>query len=181
MANGDLRLLGDRPAAAFSGFQQLPAGREQVRQEITIEPLSRDELFCVWPFSIPNDAVGMVDWDPQTNRLTRPLHFLGRQFTYELLTTAFDAGKRAAIVPNAERVNGIRRELTQMPAKNGHTSLPNLVVLAHDWAVTSRFPAADRYHVALALEEKIRESGRFQYSLEGTAETSPWTPSKISS
>jgi transglutaminase-like putative cysteine protease len=154
---------------AFSGFQQLPGGREPVRQEITIEPLSRNDLFYVWPFSIPNEAVGMVDWDPQTNRLTRPLHFLGRQFTYELLTTAFDAGAQAAIVPNAERVNGIRRELTQMPAKDGRPTLPNLVALADDWTATSRLPAADRYHVALALEEKIRDSGRFQYSLEGTA------------
>ena len=101
--------------------------------------------------------------------MTRPERFARRQFTYELLTTAFEGGEQAAIVPNAERVIGIRRELAQMPAKNGHTTLPSLVALAGDWAVTSQFPAADRYHVALALEEKLRDSGRFQYSLKGTA------------
>ena len=118
---------------AFSGFQQLPGGREPVRQEITIEPLSRNDLFYVWPFSIPNEAVGMVDWDPASEPLD-PAFALPRKAVYlRIVDDGFRRSAQAAIVPNAERVNGIRRGAhTNAGHQDGRPTLPNLVALADE-------------------------------------------------
>jgi hypothetical protein len=144
-----------------------------VRQEIHLEPLDRDELFCVWPFTfLRSDS--RIAYYPWAQRLARLPDFGRDQFTYELGTTAFWNNEQVPLVPNDEPFDP--DPLLQMPAENGRATLPGLVALAEQWTAESQVPAADRYNRALGLERRLRDSGRFTYSLEGQSRDSSLDP-----
>ena len=136
--------------------------QELVRQRITVEPLDSDELFCVWPFvnTQPNED---LICDYSRGRLYRREHVSGIRFSFELGTTAVADGVQTALVPNKEPITG----LCQLPKTDGATDLPNLTALADRWIARSGLPPEDRIGRAKHLQRQLRDSGRFQYSLEG--------------
>jgi protein-glutamine gamma-glutamyltransferase len=154
--------------ADFENFHSVLADQPirvaPVRQEIHLEPLDRDELFCVWPFTFlhPDNRMAYIDW---AQRLARLPDFRRYRFAYELGTTAFWNNEQVPLVPNDRPVDPA--PYLQMPGENGRATLPGLVALAELWTAESRVPAADRYNRALVLERRLRSSGRFTYSLEG--------------
>ncbi len=160
------------PARALPDPLALPArpiGRPVVRQWIHIEPMFREELFCVWPFAAL--ATGARDprleFDRQTGRLSRKSDYRGEEFEFELATTAFEGGVQSPLYPNDEPLNDLDlADLLQMPGGPGRSALPGLVDLAGQWTAAMRFPAEDRSNRARSLEGRLRDSGEFAYSLK---------------
>jgi transglutaminase-like putative cysteine protease len=158
--------FGDRP---FRSVDWVPSDQvvrdAPVRQEIHLEPLDRDELFCVWPFTFleRDRRIAYFDW---ALRLARRREFQRDRFVYELGTTAFWKNEQAALTPHDEP-GGDTAPLLQMPSENGRSTVPGLVALASQWMAESELPAADRRGRALLLERRLRDSGRFSYSLQG--------------
>ena len=70
-----------------------------VRQRITVEPSDQPELFCVWPFLLIGDDQ-LVRFDSRTERLRRRRDMLGRSFSFEAATTAFQDGVQSPFTPN---------------------------------------------------------------------------------
>lgn len=158
-----------------AGRQVLPPPCEQddvppVRQIMEIEPADRPELFCVWPFvaTQPNEAL-LLDFAKQ--RLVRTHESCRRLLQYELGTYAIVDGRQSPL--NSWREPGVgvafeqwhaaaaKEQLLQVP------DLPRLATLAKRWDRESGLPAKDRLQRAEFLERRLRDSGLFQYSLEG--------------
>jgi len=146
------RLLGDSPAGPL------------VRQKIVIEPMERSELFCIWPF-LPIDQDARLVFDPQKDRLSRPPETASQRFLFELATTAFEDSVQAAFVPALESPD--LTGLLEVPQENGRSTVPSLEALAAQWLAESGLPPENRFARARRLERNLRDSGRFQYSLEG--------------
>jgi len=139
------------------------AGDELVVQEITIQPMDREELFCVWPFvGVEQDA--RLQIDASRRRLTRPGRARSR-FTYRLGTTAFENNVQRQLVPADDPFGP--QGLLRVPRGSGEMGVPELVRLADRWIEESELPEENRYRRALWLEHMLRDSGDFEYSLEG--------------
>ncbi len=150
-----LALEGQRPAANL------------VRQEITIEPMDRDELFCVWPF-LNYRAQPELWYDEHRECLLRDSSRSGDRFSFTLWTTAFKSGLQSDLAPASFSVPAGR--LLQMPPRDGPDALPGLVALADRWVREAHLTTGGgRYERARLLERQLRDSGRFQYSLDGPA------------
>jgi hypothetical protein len=140
------------------GGAAVPASPSLVKQKITIEPLDRPELFCVWPFVVlsRNDA---VQFDVRRQRLVRAKNLRSRRFSFELGTTAFVEGAQVPLIPCREPLD--TEQLLQL------SELPRLIDLARRWDQEADLPPEDHVGRAHNLEQKLRDSGMFQYSLEG--------------
>jgi len=137
------------------------AGRPLVVQQITIEPLDSEELFCVWPpVQLQPDERLLL----RRGRLVRPREWRRRRMAYALGTTAFEDGEQTALVP-CEGFVDVRR-LLAMPEKS---ALEELKRLAAEWTAESGLGPHDRLGRARYLCERFHDPGRFEYSLEGQA------------
>ncbi len=162
--------------------------RELVRQRIQLEALDRPELFCVWPFRVPEEQRRRVVFEHTTQRLMRSEGMAGTRFEYELLTTAFRRGDQTPLTPVLEvagdlggeggpTVWGSARwleELLQKPtiADRDGRQTPKLYwvnKLARQWAAQADVPQADAYYLATWFERRLRDTGEFRYSLQGWA------------
>lgn len=140
-----------------------------VRQRIRIEPTDRNEVFCVWPFLAIQRQEGLA-FDTQTGRLVREGRYARKRFTFELGTTAFDQGRQSPIYPNREYSGAeavALSELLQMPYRPGGPALPSLVDQARRWLAKAPYALPDRVARARYLEQQLRDSGQFRYSLKG--------------
>ncbi|OHB79112.1 MAG: hypothetical protein A2V98_04920 [Planctomycetes bacterium RBG_16_64_12] len=139
-----------------------------VRQRITIEPMDRPELFCVWPFiSTPQRQPLYVA--PGRRSLLRTDYDMARRFVYELATTAFEEGLQAELVPVSSDEPAHAWFLLTPPPTEGPQAMPRLVALADKWVDESALDADDHFARAHLLERQLRDSGQFEYSLEGQA------------
>ncbi len=141
-----------------------------VRQEITIEPLDRDELFGIWPV-VRGAHDQRVLYDSRQGRLRRDGAASAQRFTYALGTTAFLDGQLTPLAPCDEpgvgQPDGDRptdlRPLLQIP----WAKVPRLAALARQWIDEGDLELDDRYGRALLLEQRLNRGDQFQYSLEG--------------
>ena len=132
-----------------------------VRQRIAIEPMSRSDLFCVWPLVFIRENEN-VEFNAQYERLERASGARKRRFIYELGTTAFSGGVQADLMPCEVDVPP---DLQHWPSRR----LPSLAGLAGQWVSESGIPPDDPVGRAHHLEARLRDSDRFSYSLEETA------------
>jgi protein-glutamine gamma-glutamyltransferase len=130
-----------------------------VRQRITVEPSDRAELFCVWPFLLIGEDPP-VRFDSRSERLRRRRDMLGRSFTLEMATTAFQDGAQSAWTPCEAPID--EAVYLRWPQE----ALPGLARLAQRWLSESRIPAADPTARARWLQRQFLESGRFRYAFE---------------
>ena len=97
-----------------------------VRQKVTIEPMDRRELFCVWPFvSVQRDDRVMFNNEHQ--RLIRP-GMARTRFSFELGTTALARNVQKTITPCGRAIKS--RELLDLPPAD---EIPELIRLAGQW------------------------------------------------
>jgi transglutaminase-like putative cysteine protease len=134
-----------------------------VHQEITIQPMDREELFCVWPF-VAIDEDERLHYDAYRQRLLRPGDATTR-FSYRLGTTAFRNHLQKPLVPVQDSFPP--HDLLAMPADYGSRDVPELIRVAGEWLDEAKIPEQDGYHRAIWLEHMFRDSGQFEYSLQG--------------
>ncbi len=135
-----------------------PPRTDTLIQRITVEPLERGEVCCLWPFHARRRGTPL-DFHLRTRRLVRSAAVRTRRFTFELGTTALADGVQQPLVPCRQTIDP--QPLLQMP------DLPRLAALAARWDAESGLKPDDRLGRALALEQQLRRSERFAYSLEG--------------
>ena len=168
--DGHWRFLG-HPVFPFQrplGARPLPAYRPLVLQEITIEPMDRQELFCLWPFAGSDPGLWLIE-DVAHRRLLRPEENCRERFTYTLWTTALEEGTQAPLNPLGfpQDVYWDWDALLQMPRRDGQSRVPSLETLARQWVQQAGIPLEQRMNVARLLEARLKYSGRFRYSLHG--------------
>lgn len=174
------RRADDKRASAGS-----PGAGELVRQRIQLEALDRPELFCVWPFVVPEAQRQRVVFESSTNRLMRTEGMAGTRFEYDLLTTAFHRGEQSLATPIQEVAGDpVARggnaatgawgfassgELLQKPLDrtSGKPRLYWVDHLAREWSAQSGAARDDAYRLATMIERRLRDSGDFRYSLQG--------------
>jgi hypothetical protein len=179
--NQALTRSAEKPASA------LPArSRELVRQRIQLEALDRPELFCVWPFRVPEEQRRRVVFEHTTQRLMRSEGIAGTRFEYELLTTAFRRGEQTPLTPVFEVAGDLGsesgptvwgstlwlEELLRKPTitnkdRQAEPKLYWVNKLAGQWAAQADVDPGDAYHLATLFERRLRDSGEFRYSLQG--------------
>lgn len=135
-----------------------PLRRDTLIQRITVEPLERGEVCCLWPFYARQRGTPL-DFQLRTRRLLRSPAMRGQRFTFELGTTALADGVQQPLIPCQQNIDP--QALLQVP------DLPRLAALAAEWDQQSGLPSGDRLGRALALNEQLLRAERFTYSLEG--------------
>lgn len=140
-----------------------------VRQHVTVEPSERPELFCVWPFLLIGDDPP-VRFDSRFERLRRPRELLGRSFSFEVATTAFQDGAQSAWTPCESTIDEVVHLNWPQDALQG------LARLARVWLSESRIPATDPTARARWLQRQFLASGRFRYAYEETPRGSASDP-----
>jgi len=137
------------------------AGRPLVVQQITIEPLDCEELFCLWPpVQLQPDERLLL----RRGRLVRPPEWRRRRMAFALGTTALKDGEQTALVPCEGFVDA--RRLLAMPEGSPLTELRRL---AAEWMAESGLGPHERMGRARYLCERFHDPGRFEYSLQGQA------------
>ncbi len=155
-------------ARAFSSADWMPSDQivrpAPVRQVIHLEPLDRNELFYVWPFTFleRDHRIAYYAW---AQRLVRQREYQRDRFAYALGTHAFSKNEQASLVPNEDFID--LRPLLQMPEEGGKSTVPGLIALASQWLRESKIRGSDRYRQAQWLERQLRDSGLFSYTLQG--------------
>lgn len=148
-----------RPARPLAAAQdQQPT----VLQQIIVEPMDRDELFCLWPpiRATSNNALPNNDLQLRDDRLVRSPSRRSERFTFDLETTALADGIQTPLVPY-NNADGDVKPLLQTP------ELPQLTAQAERWAADSGLADDDRMGLARHLARRFLNARRFQYSLQG--------------
>jgi hypothetical protein len=122
--------------------------------------MDRQELFCVWPFVVLH-ADDRLQFNTSSRRLRRKSSAARQRFTFELGTIAFLDGVQTELAPCGEAVDP--GSLGQLPEE----PLQKLKELAAQWIDESGIPGEDPLGRARYLERQLRESDRFEYTLEG--------------
>jgi hypothetical protein len=163
--NGQWHYRADWPTRRYRRLKPPPTGLPDgwALQEIAIEPMDRQELFSAWPFAARQPDRRIL-FDLYLQRLMRREAWRMRRFRYALATTAFVGGRQAAIVPCDEPVG--LDYLLSLPSAEDGDAVPRLIQTAAEWVEDSQVPVGDPSTVARMLERQLRDSGRFQYSLQ---------------
>lgn len=153
----------------FVQFARSRFGARPVLQKIVIEPMGQQhDLFAVWPFMDVRGNQRLLI-EPRRQRMLRASGTANRRFQYELITTALDRGMQLPLVPVPEEgLNGTEVLPDGLPSE-GPGALPLLADQAERWLQSTGLSDDDRYACAKLLEQRLRDSGQFEYSLEGQA------------
>lgn len=148
------------------GAVPLPSTEGLVRQKIVIEPMDHEALFCVWPFASRGSDERLFI-NPGRQLLLRRHDLMGERFVYELATNAFHRNAQLPRTPASRRDRIDARFLREPPPAEGRGALPGLVALADQWLEEASLDRDDHFVCARVLERQLRDSGQFEYSLEG--------------
>ena len=140
---------------------------EYTRQHITIEKLDETTLFSMMP-AYRTDDDDRLRVDSSGSEIFRP-RSRSQRMEFDLATTGVHQRRQSSIVPRYHG-SGIREsELLNLP--NAGPGLPDPLVGLKAAAERVRAQAGidpdDRIALARALEHYLRDSGEFQYTLEG--------------
>ncbi len=135
-----------------------------VRQKILIEPMDHETLFCVWPYANLRDDQRLYV-NPARQILFRPHSHMTSRFAYELATSGFHENVQIPAFPASHREQAGLESL--LGSADGARDYPGLVALARAWVEDSKLEPDDHYACARLLERRLRDSGEFEYSLEG--------------
>jgi hypothetical protein len=132
--------------------------------------MDHEALFYVRPLvNTQREPEPRLFFSPARQLLLRPHDQMMRRLVYELGTTAFVGRFQAVLVPVLDNEPVDNPLLFAPPATGGPNGMPGLVALADEWVKGSGLDPDDRFARARLLERQLRDSGRFQYSLEGQA------------
>ncbi len=140
-----------------------------VQQRVSIHPLDRPELFCIWPF-VALERDRRIARDLANDRLLRTDRDRRNPDPFELGTYAVVDGKQVALTPNEARID--IAQLKQIPDDD----LPGLIETARSWIEGSELDETQVVERARYLESQFTGSERFAYSLDGQMRDSELDP-----
>ncbi len=132
-----------------------------VRQEITIEPLPTNILYCVYPLDSSSNRNVLLD--STSRRLLRPRYYQSSRFSFDIVTSGFANSRQAPVThePGALPM-GRLRQLSS--AGFAGDRFPQLQRLAAD--TVRDLPEHDIIGRARALERYLARSNEFRYSYQ---------------
>ena len=148
---------------------------ELVLQEIMIEPMLREEVFCVWPLVILPETEGIMFHDLKQRVLRDEWRDLSQKFSratrlvFRAGTTAFQNGSQAEFIPADDEADAIHM-------LSLGSDLPSLVQQAQSWIDESGVPETNPIARARVIESQLRDSGSFRYQLSGVQRESGVDP-----
>jgi transglutaminase-like putative cysteine protease len=137
-----------------------------VRQRISVESLESNDLFCVLPvFGLRSEPQLRLSG---TGQLVRHEEYEGRQMEFEVGTTGIFHGRLRKFTPAERFTNRARARLLQMPEPlaDGTDPLAGLKETAAAVLRDRGVDPANQLAAALALQNHLRQSGEYVYSLE---------------
>ncbi len=141
-----------------------------VRQHITMEKLAESTLFSLMPaYRVDDDDRLRID--NSGSEIFRPGSCRSQRMEFDLATTGVDRRRQSAILPLHDyfRVHERESELLNLP--DAGPGMPDPLVglraAADRVRLRAGLEADDRLALARALERYLRDSGEFQYTLEG--------------
>ena len=139
-----------------------------VRQHITIEKQDTDKIFSIVPAFRVNDDERLRVED-SSDEIVRPRSVRSQRMEFDLATTGIIERRQAEILPCYRVIRDRDVRLLQMPTGDFGTQDPlaGLRALAERIKRQARLAEDDRIGLARALARYLRESGQFQYTLEG--------------
>jgi len=144
----------------------LGASTEFVRQKISIEPMDESELFCVFPvFALQSDPRLRIDGAYE--HMMRQDDLRGRLMEFEIGTTGIVGNRQRDILPSAIRLYNMQALLQTPPLRADNSDpLEGLKQTAARVLAERNIDPADRVAAARALNDYLRGSGNFTYSLD---------------
>jgi hypothetical protein len=140
-----------------------------VRQHITIEKLEDSTLFSMAPaFRIDDDERLRIDY--AGDQIVRPHSARSQRMEFDLATTGVRGRKQAEILAWGDNSLSSRDTdlLQPFDSDDGEAeSLAGVRAAAERVKLTAQVADGDRIGLARALEHYLRDSGDFQYTLEG--------------
>lgn len=130
-----------------------------VIQNITIEPMDRNEVFCVQPCYTVRKYPELRH-DPYRQSISRDDDHRDLRYSFELRTNAFEDGRQKAISPVGWLPN--MEHLLELPEEK----LPELIELARRWSAEPGLADNQILDRAQHLSNKLKFSDRFRYSLQ---------------
>ncbi|MBL9093793.1 MAG: DUF3488 domain-containing protein [Planctomycetaceae bacterium] len=163
----------------FTNFQRMQSGLPSVtalssqegllRQQVTIEPLSRPNLFACFPVYTDRPLQSRAIFHhPANGQIMRNEALKLRRFDYEVLTPGFQRHKQNDLLPAEYVVEGGDRDRYLSFPRIGRAGESNPLAQLRQTAtdVVAGVPATDPFQRAKRIEAYLRDSGRFKYSLE---------------
>jgi len=152
----------------------------RVLQRITLEPLTEPVVFCVYPPELTKPEEDL-EFMTRTQQLERDEQ-RDRRWDFELSTTGFWKNRQWVVTPHSRVLSEKeleplteqrraaygtlsledRQQLLAMPSNMG-----GLAVLTSQKLASANLPTSDRIGRAMLLEQYLRDSGEFVYSLRG--------------
>jgi transglutaminase-like putative cysteine protease len=140
-----------------------------VRQEFVVEPIGNNVLFCVPP-QLNISESSSLRYDPARDQIRRQPRDLSEQVDYQLLTSGLRNHRQVPVIPNPQPLSDRdRKQLLQLPGQDGEEGLPLPGLIAQAQEVVADVPVDSPQRRARILESYLRDSHRFQYSLERPA------------
>ena len=139
-----------------------------VRQHISIEKLDESTLFSMAPaYRVDDDERLRIDFTG--DEIVRPRSMRSQRMEFDLATTGVNERRQSAIVPWNDGSSNHDPNLLQMPdgGSGAPDPLAGLKAAAERVKLRAGIADDDRIGLARALERYLRDSGDFQYTLEG--------------
>ena len=175
------------PISPFESAQVSPTN-DLVAVDIEIEPLPThgplrkvsDVLFAIYPF-FGLESQTHVYFDPFEERLICPEVFRSERSSYQHVTTSFRSGQQMPLrwTTRTEVPADEMRDLLSLPEGLGEDPLRGLKAVAAE--VVAGLPESDRDSpaaIARALENHLRDSGIYSYSLSRRRSRSDLDPAE---
>ena len=176
-SNGRWRSQNYLPSSGRPRSPPLGVNTNLVRQTALIEQMSSTTLFAAAP-TFSDQEVESLKYNSYVGRLDRTEPYRTRRYSYEVLTTAFRHHRQLDLIPQMEDQPELLDaplfgSLLRLPRNLGQSDpLARLKTIAAE--VVVGIPPDDFYRRAKALEAFLRDSGRFQYTLD-----TPATPTGV--
>ncbi|MBL9089765.1 MAG: DUF3488 domain-containing protein [Planctomycetaceae bacterium] len=138
-------------------------------QRIAIEPLSRTTLFSCYPAFTdqPEESQKSLIHQSRLGQISRQDVLRTKRFEYEVVTPAFQRNRQGQLIPLLSPIYDGEGELVAMPPQRADGSDPLAGLKSIAAQVVADVPATDVLLRAKRLEAYLRDSGRFEYSLDG--------------
>lgn len=142
-----------------------------IRQQVTIEAIETETLFCIYSPIAWNEETGLTIFHrPQLGQVFRTKSSQPRRATYELLTDGIRDNYIRDVIPQTRPLYQTRHLVELPETAEGESRLPGLVELAEE--LVADIPPQNRVARARRLESYLRDSGLFEYSLSSVPDAS---------
>ncbi|MGC3969304.1 MAG: DUF3488 and transglutaminase-like domain-containing protein [Pirellulales bacterium] len=147
---------------------RLASDEGAVLQRVAIEPMSRSVLFSCYPAFTDQaeQSQQSIIHQGRLGQISRQETLLQKRFEYEVITPAFQRHRQGQLIPLLFPNNDVEGELLRTPPFRADGTDPLAGLKQTAAQVVAEVPEEDVLLRARRLEAYLRDSGRFEYTLD---------------